>query len=373
VFSSDKNLFLEATEKKPNRYAAIAMLFYMICMTFCWFLTEIGVFLVGKTEMRIGAIATVVSALVPLILMKIKPNLLIHPAMKYVIMLSSFIFTLAITTFLTFHTMSMLLFPMFLGMIYRSKNLGIMAFLSSALSTVIAPVLGYLLRTWDILFFERLILLGTDVDVHIAELYEKASWNSVGQIFLFIIMPRLLMVGACAILMFYVIRVGVDHVKNQLQLTSISHRDALTGLFNRNYLTDVMGDRSFSGVCTVFFFDVNGLKSVNDRMGHEAGDLMLRGCADCLRELCDEDTSAAFRMGGDEFLMLSFSGKDLPAKTVEKINAALREVSATTELRDKGIVCSMAAGFATGDFADIEKLIRTADANMYENKKASRA
>lgn len=371
MFKSDKTIFIEETEIKPNRYATIAMSFCVVGILFCWLLNEIGLFRVGTMEMRLGSISSFVLVSIPLAMILIKKDLAAHPAMKYVIMASTAVFTLTTTTLLTFHTTIMLIFPICLGMLYKSRKLGLIGLMCSVFCTVVSPVLGYILGTWDVPLFQELILIATNGNAVIEGASPGINTTGVLKILLYLVLPRLIVVGSVALLMFYVISLAMEHVNTQIAINNLSHRDSLTGLFNRNYLTDVLADKAYNGVCTIIFFDVNGLKEVNDRLGHEAGDLLLKTCAESIKVLCDEEKIAGFRLGGDEFILMAFdfAEADIIA-TLNKIQESLAISNQSPEFQRNSIVCSMATGYATGNFADSETLIRTADSNMYINKKA---
>jgi len=373
MFKTEKNIYLLETEVKPNRYATYVMLFSAVGILFCWVLNEIGLFRVGIWEMRIGSIIPLVAVLIPLGMLLSKGGYTGMPGMKYVVMSAAIVFTLSTTTLLTFHTTIMLLFPVFVAMLYRSKRLGIIAFFSSVISTIITPILGYVLQTWDIELFKELILIGTNGTAEVVGAAPGVTMISVMKILLYLVVPRLIMVGSCSLLMFYIISVGMDHVNAQIELNQLNHRDALTGLYNRNYLNEVLQDYSFCGNCAVIFFDVNNLKTVNDRLGHEGGDLLLSRCAKCLLEVCDEERAGAFRIGGDEFLMIIADIDDHGVQDyLTRVDQALMRANSEKEIRDAGLECSMASGYVIDQFAHLDKMIRTADANMYNNKKASK-
>ncbi len=78
--------------------------------------------------------------------------------------------------------------------------------------------------------------------------------------------------------------------------------DVLTGLNNRRaYENCLVGISPESDVCAVFC-DVNSLKTVNDTMGHEEGDKLIKKMADILREVFSE--KEIFRISGDEFVVI---------------------------------------------------------------------
>ena len=153
-------------------------------------------------------------------------------------------------------------------------------------------------------------------------------------------------------------------------LSDISYRDEMTGLGNRRFYEETLNkleeNDTLSDV-TVIALDVNGLKNVNDNIGHSAGDELIKGAAEVIAQVFGH-AGEAFRTGGDEFMAIIKDG-DCDLNMLEK---RLLEVMALWhgENVDK---LSISYGFASGaDFsgASIKELIEAADSRMYECKKA---
>ena len=148
------------------------------------------------------------------------------------------------------------------------------------------------------------------------------------------------------------------------RLRILSSRDMLTGVMNRNEMNNYV-----DSLCTreneepdpvgVVFTDLNGLKVVNDREGHSAGDKLLRNAANALREVFDERT--IFRAGGDEFsIIVEGMGEDELRNMVELVRSA--------EAKYEGV--SFALGYShEPDSRNVRTALRHADENMYEDKR----
>ena len=148
------------------------------------------------------------------------------------------------------------------------------------------------------------------------------------------------------------------------RLEMLSSTDLLTGVKNRNAMNNkvlrmVSGHERQPQSIGVVFADLNGLKPVNDKEGHNAGDCMLKEAAFILKstfEGCE-----IYRAGGDEFVILAM---DKPKKDLEKLVEKIRKDSSAPEN------VSFAIGFYFDDKGgDIRVAMREADANMYEDKK----
>lgn len=157
--------------------------------------------------------------------------------------------------------------------------------------------------------------------------------------------------------------------RENTRLREVSERDALTDLFNRNKL-DVMIETEYRGLhsCGVLFFDVNSLKQVNDGQGHAAGDVLLRQVADSIRSITSRNVQA-YRYGGDEFIAVVGNH---PISYMEML-VELCESRLALLSRRSGMSSSVTVGrsYAVAPFSVME-LIRRADADMYERKRAAK-
>ncbi|KOP28983.1 diguanylate cyclase [Exiguobacterium sp. BMC-KP] len=88
-----------------------------------------------------------------------------------------------------------------------------------------------------------------------------------------------------------------------LELERYAWKDALTGLYNRRYLTKQFDDH-LGQAGAIFFLDLDGFKQVNDLYGHETGDIVLQEVAQRLQRVVrEQDDAMAVRLGGDEFIL----------------------------------------------------------------------
>jgi diguanylate cyclase (GGDEF)-like protein len=153
-----------------------------------------------------------------------------------------------------------------------------------------------------------------------------------------------------------------------------SRFDVLTGLYNRGFFFTTMeqevrrSDRMGRGF-SLLMLDLDGLKPVNDRFGHQWGDRLLRAVADTIRRTV-RFTDAAARYGGDEFVVLlpetDAAGGYVVAEKLRRDIAAL-----TLHAADRVVRSSVSVGLVTypDDGTTIEQLVAAADVAMYESKR----
>ncbi|GGN62708.1 hypothetical protein GCM10010112_21170 [Actinoplanes lobatus] len=153
-----------------------------------------------------------------------------------------------------------------------------------------------------------------------------------------------------------------------------AHHDGLTGLYNRRHIVDRIDGELGSledgrlAEATLLLCDLDGFKPVNDRMGHQAGDIVLQEVARRLTAAVREQDLVG-RIGGDEFLILlrgEYPGGG--ATVADRITASL---GAPIEVAGTPVHIGVSIGTAVaraGAAVDREALIARADAAMYEVK-----
>lgn len=152
--------------------------------------------------------------------------------------------------------------------------------------------------------------------------------------------------------------------------------DALTGLYNRHGFRTILSKFKNEHIhledpITIISADLDGLKSINDNFGHDAGDYAIFSAASVLKSSCPED-SLCIRIGGDEMLAIVF-GEHSPQQIIEKIEKSFEELNKTPGL--EYIVhasCGHYTTILTEDF-DLDNAMKRSDAEMYANKKSNKS
>jgi diguanylate cyclase (GGDEF)-like protein/PAS domain S-box-containing protein len=168
-----------------------------------------------------------------------------------------------------------------------------------------------------------------------------------------------------------------EHNRAKEELRSLSLVDELTGLHNRRgFLTLAQQQlklaRRLPGQLFLVFADLDGLKPINDTLGHLSGDHALTDAADILRKTFRESDIVA-RLGGDEFAVLATGTPDMNSETLAKRLQGQLDVHNAGGRRPFRL--SMSVGIVHYDSENpmpIIDLLRQADAAMYEQKRRKR-
>ena len=152
-------------------------------------------------------------------------------------------------------------------------------------------------------------------------------------------------------------------------MEKMAYTDALTGLKNRKaYNNAVEAMKGSDEIYTMVMLDMNHLKVVNDKLGHLVGDEYIKKLSEYIQMVFGEDKS--FRMGGDEFLIMSKRASSDPVfhDHLAQLNRKIEEFNQENK---QTVPLSVAIGYAVyrSSQDNLEEIIRKADENMYKQKK----
>lgn len=164
------------------------------------------------------------------------------------------------------------------------------------------------------------------------------------------------------------IRDITERKRTEEQLKYLSLHDPLTGLYNRTFFEEGMrraGDGRFDPV-GIIVCDLDGLKFVNDTLGHETGDSLLIASANVINSAFRKSDIVA-RIGGDEFAILLTQSDE---KTVEEASNRIRDAINKYNAASPEIPLSISIGFSVKSETSeaISNLFKEADNNMYREK-----
>jgi diguanylate cyclase (GGDEF)-like protein len=162
------------------------------------------------------------------------------------------------------------------------------------------------------------------------------------------------------------------------RIYTLAVTDALTGLYNRRYLDEVSAielprARRYGYPLSFTYVDLDHFKRINDRYGHDVGDLVLRHFAKLLKETVRE-CDLIFRLGGEEFcILVPHTDREGARIMMERVRAQLRRTGGLEIGREK-IAYTFSVGICdTRECGgDLESLMRCADGRLYQAKNSGR-
>ncbi len=168
-----------------------------------------------------------------------------------------------------------------------------------------------------------------------------------------------------------------ERVAHTRRMEQLAFNDTLTGLPNRAAFGHLLSQavqqsRRYGNRVALLFLDLDGFKQVNDSLGHDVGDELLRQVADRLRD-CLRGSDVVARLGGDEMVALlpAVGEPALAAAVAEKLLAAIAAPYALAG-RDVRISASVGIAVCPDDSEDEQTLMKHADHAMYAAKKAGK-
>ena len=168
-----------------------------------------------------------------------------------------------------------------------------------------------------------------------------------------------------------------ERKENEERIKRLAHHDALTGLPNRNLLNDRINHalarvRRHGGRMAVLYVDLDRFKPINDTLGHEAGDLVLRQVAARL-STCIRSSDTVSRVGGDEFVVV-VEEVGRPGEAAMVARKIIDTLSAPVFYLDHA--CQVGASIGIAVFPDdgttMEDVCKAADIAMYRVKHSGR-
>jgi diguanylate cyclase (GGDEF)-like protein/PAS domain S-box-containing protein len=159
-----------------------------------------------------------------------------------------------------------------------------------------------------------------------------------------------------------------ERKKTEEQLRYITFHDPLTKLYGRSYFEEEIRrlDNRRSGTVGLIVCDLDGLKLVNDTLGHESGDQMLVSAGNVLKNSF-RDSDMVARIGGDEFVVIM---EDITKEHMEEACVRLKQGIRMNNEENQGVPVSLSIGFAISNEPTMvmRELFKEADNNMYREK-----
>ena len=172
--------------------------------------------------------------------------------------------------------------------------------------------------------------------------------------------------------------VALNNALGHEQLQQVAAIDSLTGLYNRRFGIERLSQDFSRSVRSgeplgAVLFDIDHFKAVNDTYGHETGDAVLKTVAESVKRVLREGDTL-MRYGGEEFLaVLPGAGHADINELGERIRRVVESTVVEFDRKQLNVTISLGAvSFPATDVADVDDMIRQADAAMYDAKHAGR-
>ncbi|MCR5666100.1 MAG: EAL domain-containing protein [Eubacterium sp.] len=210
--------------------------------------------------------------------------------------------------------------------------------------------------------------ISNSVSKHIDEAYTTTLKDFVRQYALQFVGGAIVVV---AIIMMLVMMVWI-RTRQRKHFDYMAHRDSMTGVYNRRAYEEQiakMANVQLSKDIVYASFDIDDLKGTNDSLGHEAGDELIIGAAQCLKNVLKQ-YGDIYRLGGDEFVAIFHASKE----ELARIRQQLKEEFANWH-GEKIKRLSVSGGFVEGrEFKVVllSDLVKHADQRMYREKFAGK-
>ncbi len=176
----------------------------------------------------------------------------------------------------------------------------------------------------------------------------------------------------------HMVGIAIERKHSENQIRFLAHHDALTGLPNRVLLEERLTSAlnnvpTRGGVITLAFFDLDHFKLINDGLGHEAGDQLLKTVAQRAIACLDTDDVVS-RLGGDEFVVLTISPSPDRTAAYQRLRALQMAIAAPVTLCGRSLRVTTSMGVACHpDHGDTSgALLASADIAMYRAKACGR-
>lgn len=181
------------------------------------------------------------------------------------------------------------------------------------------------------------------------------------------------------------IGIGLENIRKIRILNATIHQlnnmwayDTLTNVYNRagffHYADGLLEKlRKENQKVYIIFADIDGLKHVNDTMGHKFGDALIKALADCMKRAAAAD-QLLMRYGGDEFVI--FSGCDTASEAHRMINDIHQNIDERNRSGENPFQIEVSMGaaiYSSSRIRDLSLLIEDADQKMYQEKKKRKA
>ena len=358
-----------ALESQANRHTINCLAFSTLPMTAIWLLTLLGVFIVDKGLMTLTCLVSDVLLLTPwavCLFTGTEKNWV-----KYMVLFCAEAALTFISTLLTYHAVLLFALPLFCAAQYSKRKVVIYTYILSVCGLFISVMAGYYVGICD----ANMLLLSNGSTADFIRLFSEPAGSIPINPDPWVTLPLYFVLPRSIILLVFVpiiqqISGGIaQNAVYTAELVRLSETDKLTQLYNRQKL-DAMAAGYYATLdrIAVLFIDLNDLKQINDTYGHAQGDKAINVVAGCVSGITG-DTRKAYRIGGDEFVVILENPKP------DEPESVLSDFSDILAARQAGapFPVSASVGWAAGPGWELPSLMDQADRAMYHKKRTVRS
>lgn len=359
---------IDNIEREANLYTLNCMRTMMLITGIAFALNVLDIFIIEDYLMWVTMASAVISWFGSYLVVKYFND---RASTKYVLFFFMVVFITVVGVMVTYHTILIMAMPVLCAVQYKNNKIIYYTYALSVVAIFIGVMGGYYYGLCDA---NMLALTNTVKDRYIDPqtgllLFREPNPNPWVSLPLYYVFPRALVLYAFVPVMKHVTEVISNNAVREAELKKLSEMDSMTQVYNRNkynqMLVDVYPTMEQIGV---IFWDMNGLKMINDTMGHEYGDFAISAIAGSILENLAKD-ARAYRVGGDEFVVIMEKAEEADLRDmIRRTNDSINRKNKASK-----VLISAAFGFAIGAGKDIEQLITEADANMYAEKQRQKA
>ena len=359
---------LALQEINANKRILKGFIWFLISVAFIWILNIIGFFEVNKAMVNTAFIVTIILFFPTIFLFHAKD--LSKPWIKYLLLTLLCVNCAVIISILSYHAVLLYVFPLLYAIQYRKKRIVWFAYSINLITILTSSIISFYYGICDL----NILLQSQHVRSWYLNVITNESLNipfnenPLFVIIVFMIFPRAIILFAFSIMMQYTVISNTKDALRIAQLTYYKDTDTTTNVFNKNKYEEMIS-KYYPSIdnLAVIFWDLNNLKTINDKYGHAMGDYAIEKLSSVLNNYANE-TRCIYRVGGDEFVMVL---ENPPEGKAESISTAVSE-----QLRrindNEQIAIHSAVGFAYGKGKDIIEITKEADAQMYINKRLTK-
>ncbi len=354
-------------EINANHCTMLGLYGLLAVIALCWSLTVMKVFDVNRQAIDTAFIVSVIYTLIPVIAGHLTK--MAAPWFKYLCLVCLCIASSVTFMELSFHVVLLYALPVIFASQYKDRIVLWITYIMDVGLMTFASVAGFRNGICDlnVLFksnYNASYYIGPDGGIR------NLIFNDdpVHVLVLYAGFPRALLLFLIVLMIQFINQKSRNDATRIAKLKKESDTDLATNTYNKGKYEEMLRDYYPNvGDVAVIFWDLNGLKHINDTRGHDVGDSYISKLADVIGTISDDKRRKTFRVGGDEFIMIiEDPDEGEPDSLVEYVRRSL-------ELETlRGMSISAASGFSVGKGAQIEDVVKKADTVMYENKKRSK-